>query len=390
MPAPVIVPRPTLLPIDAPNAELAVLKIGGNEFKDWESVWVQTRWMHAWDYCRFAATERRGDSVVDWTFNQIRPCDQVMVQLAGQLVMSGTVTERQVAYDVNNHGIQILAKGSTKWGYMSSVNTKTGSFDNMSFEDIAKMVLTPYLSGNTIEIVGKLNPLPFLKVQCQKGESCWDFLERLARVRGIVIGSNEKGDYVFVGDHFSSPVATLKEGFNIKNMQCSINVDDNYVMYEAVGQQGSSGNGTAGADAQDMVAHWGGSGCRTSLLSTPAEEPVTWPELQDRAKNDAKWNEAARVTATAIVYGWMWAPGQLWRVGQSVWVDSPMCPLNQKMMLQRVTYEQDRNKGTITTLDLVLPWMLNDIDTNLGPFAFQPPSEPTAAQLQEFNEAFGL
>ena len=150
------------------------------------------------------------------------------------------------------HGVQLLGKGSTKWGYMSSVNSQTGSFDNMSFEAIAKAVLTPYLAaGQSIQTVGQLNPLPFEKVQCQKGESCWDFLENLSRVRGIVIGSNEKGDYVFVGNHVNAPICTLKEGYNIKSMQCSINVDDQYVVYQAVGQKAAS-DSSGGAASQDQ------------------------------------------------------------------------------------------------------------------------------------------
>ena len=165
-------PQPVLLPINAPNAEKAILNVSGQLFEDWETVFVQTRWMHAWDYCRFTATERLGDSsVVNWREWQIKPCDTVSVNLAGQLVMSGVIVERQVAYDVMNHGVQLLGKGSTKWGYMSSVNSQTGSFDNMSFEAIAKAVLTPYLAaGQSIQTDGiVINPLPFEKVQCQRG-----------------------------------------------------------------------------------------------------------------------------------------------------------------------------------------------------------------------------
>jgi prophage tail gpP-like protein len=383
-------PQPVLLPINAPNAEQAVINVSGQLFSDWETVFVQTRWMHAWDYCRFTATERLGDnSVINWREWQIKPCDVVSVTLANQLVMTGVITERQVAYDVMNHGVQLLGKGSTKWGYMSSVNTQTSSFDNMSFEAIAKAVLTPYLAGNAIKTVGNLNPLPFEKVQCQVGESCWDFLENLSRVRGIAMGSDENGNYVFVGDHSTQPIATLLEGFNIKSMQCSINIDDNYVIYQAVGQKAAS-DSSGGAASQDMHAEWGGSGCRISILKTPAEQPVTQPELQDRAKQDAKWHEAAKVTVTAIVYGWLWAPGQLWRVGQSVWVKSPMCPLDEKMIIQRCTYTQDRQNGTQTTLDLVMPWMLNDTDVNLGPFAQQAPQAPTQDQLSQVIQAFGF
>ena len=44
--------------------------------------------------------------------------------------------------------------------------------------------LAPY--GKVVSI-GDVNKLPFDKVQNQPGESNWDFLENLARPRGIII-----------------------------------------------------------------------------------------------------------------------------------------------------------------------------------------------------------
>jgi diketogulonate reductase-like aldo/keto reductase len=51
----------------------------------------------------------------------------------------------------------------------------------------------------------------------------------------------------------------------------------------------------------------------------------------------------------------------LWRAGDNVTVWSPMAVLNnQTLKIQTVTFTQDRNAGTETTLDLVVPWLLND------------------------------
>ena len=96
------------------------------------------------DYARFTAAERREDIVPYWQNWKLGPCDKVEVFLAGKLAMTGVITERQVAYDADNHGMQLIGKGTTIWGYKSSVNTKTGSFDNMSFEEIARKVLDAY------------------------------------------------------------------------------------------------------------------------------------------------------------------------------------------------------------------------------------------------------
>jgi hypothetical protein len=56
----------------------------------------------------------------------------------------------------------------------------------------------------------------------------------------------------------------------------------------------------------------------------------------------------------------------LWRPGDNVYVYSSMCPLDMVMKIQTVTFTQDRNQGTLTTLDCVAPWNLND-RRNLNP-----------------------
>jgi prophage tail gpP-like protein len=274
----------------------------------------------------------------------------------------------------------------TVWGYKSSVNSKTGSFDNMDFEAIARKVLAPYLGQVGIVIKGVLDPLPFDGVQNQIGESNWDFLENLARQRGIVLGSDVYGNYVFIGKRATTPVATLQEGNNIKSLNVTINIDDQYVIYRAVGQSRAGSNGVSGGDAGQEEASAGGSGCKISILTTPIEHPVLPGEVQDRVDNEAKWREGARVTITAIVHGWLNPDtDDLWQVGDSVTINSPMIPMNgDKMCIQRATFEQNRNIGTQTTLDLVMPWMLNDVSyTGMTPSQQKTPTvTPTSEQTE--------
>jgi hypothetical protein len=49
MPAPLspaYAPRTAPLPITSPDAERAVLRVDGRLYEDWQTVWVQTRWLH--------------------------------------------------------------------------------------------------------------------------------------------------------------------------------------------------------------------------------------------------------------------------------------------------------------------------------------------------------
>ena len=61
------------------------------------------------------------------------------------------------------------------------------------------------------------------------------------------------------------------------------------------------------------------------------------------------------------MYGWF-KPGthDLWRPGEKVFVNSPRAMLNQELSLRTVTFTQDNESGTQTTLDFVAPCQLND------------------------------
>ena len=50
---------------------------------------------------------------------------------------------------------------------------------------------------------------------------------------------------------------------------------------------------------------------------------------------------------------------ELWRAGSDVSVNSPMAILDQVMKIRTATFTQD-SRGTLTTLDLVIPWLLRD------------------------------
>jgi prophage tail gpP-like protein len=229
----------------------------------------------------------------------------------------------------------------------------------MTFEAVARKVLSEYPVG--VQVIGELNNTPFEKLQNQTGELIWDFLERIARPRGIVLGTDSFNNFLLIGDHAMPVLNTeLIEGNNIKSMQCVFHKEALYTEYKVVGQ--TSGNDQIfGSQANEQEASWGGTSPAKALLITPAEQPVkSVQELLDRAHNESIWHEYMQIEATVVVQGWFRDDSTLWWPLDNVFVWSPMCPLKQVMKIQHVTFEQNNNGGTFTTLDLVQPWALKD------------------------------
>lgn len=347
-----------------PLSEQCIMTVKGLDFKDWESVWVQCRWAESFPLFRFTMAERDPPF---WAKLQFKPGDMCTISLAGAQAIRGVIESRQVAYEANQHLVELTGVGVSKWAAKSSVDTETGAFENMTFMDIAKKVWEERY-GIPVKQIGIVpNWILVPPPQANIGETTWDFLERLARQLGIVLGTDEFGNFQVIGPHKYDSVATLQEGVNILKMQCTITVKETFKKYRVVCS-------TPGTDQKNMTAaseiHGEADGTAPveSLQITPSENPDATPgECKMRADNEKIWHEGTIIEATVTVQGWTKAsgprPGQggIWKAGEKVTVNSPMAMLNgQEMKIMTVTYTQDNNSGTLTTLDLVMPELLRD------------------------------
>jgi prophage tail gpP-like protein len=360
-----------------PNGEeIAVLTVNGQTFQDWESVWVRHRWHEAFHQFKFTAVER--DPMPQyWTQTKFKPCDMCTITLGGQMAVNGTILTRQTVYDANSHGVQLSGVSLTYWGNKSSVWTDTMNFDGMTFEQIARKVTEPY--NMNIQVVGQLDAKPFDKLSAQYGETVWDFLERIGRDRSVVLGTGADGSMLLIGNHTKPIVSDLIEGVNILRCSCTINVAPKFRHYGVAVQKPSSDQ-SSGVDANQILKLAQGTGCYPSFQLTNMEHPGDEDDAQKRANFEARWHEGYSVTAQVTVQGWLRAHGSLWTVGDNVFVHSPMAMLDQVLKIQQATFMQDSKSGTTTTLDLVVPWLLEDrAGGGFNPGNPTTPPEPGAA-----------
>lgn len=352
--------------------EIATLVVNGLTFEDWETVWVQIRWADAYSYFRFTAAER--DPIFDlpgvvpnWTKLQFKPGDRCKILLAGQLAITGYIDTRQVAYDAHSHGVMLIGKSATAGPAKSSVDTVTGSFDGKNILQVAQEVLAPYPDVE-VKPVGTLDLTPFEKLQNEKGEKIWDFLERIGRTRSVIMGSDAFGNWLLIGDHTKPVAGSLVEGDNIKSCHCTITHEHAYNELRVDGQKAASDADSGTASSEMTATAPGVPEAPKSKLIIPSEQPVTQAELQTRANHEAKWIIGTKISATIVVQGWLRDGENLWQAGDDVYVNSPMAMLDEVLKIQTVTFTQDDNGGTQTTLDVVDPKTFNDnLGINVGP-----------------------
>lgn len=359
--------------------EIAHIIAKSIDFDRWETVWVQHRWADSSALFRFTCAEL-SPIPTRWMDLKLMPGDSVNITLGGQTAITrGFITDRQVAYEAQSHQVQLSGRSFSWLPATSSVDVPDGSLDNMDFIEVATAVLATY--GITPKVIGDPGQHRFTEkfthLRPDKGVLVWNFLETIARPRGIVLGSDFMGNILLIGDHTTTPNAQLIEGENILACQCVFSKQNMFASILAVGQTHGSDD-MSGKDVSEQESDpVDGQGISPRKLIVPAPIPVRGKdELQEIALSEAKWTAGELISATIKVQGWMRSgTNTLWTAGDTVVVYSPMAVLlNMPMKIQTVTFEQSRTGGTTSSLDLVMPWLLND-RIKLVPF------QPTAPEV---------
>ena len=338
--------------------EVAVVKVNGREYGDWTSVLVTVEFMSWFPKFSVEITEfSEAPSTTLIRAQQILPGDLVEVLLAGYLVVTGFVSERHAAYDGNNHAVRINGVGMSWDLTKSSVWTQSGSFDNKSITEFTREMLKP--TGVGLKVIGNVDNTPFENIHVQPGEVIAGAIERYAKMRKTIVGSNEFGDLTLVGDHSATIADYLIEGRNIKAANCVIRDVEVYRRYIALGQQNSNDSHN-GDKANKQVAEEQGDANqgRGRVHVEPAPIADSEHGVRQLAKFTKNMLEGTRIEAHITVQGWLRENFELYRAGAYYWVQSPMLALNQLLGTQSITYAQDAG-GTYTVLTLVDPNHIN-------------------------------
>lgn len=337
-------------------SETATILCDGRTFRNWKSVMVQREYGAVSSEFSFSSVEP-GDPRHGFSGMRFKPFDPVVVKLAGITVITGSVTTRTTSMDAQGHEIAIQGRSRVCDLADASVPVRPGTFNKMSYEQIARGLLSPFGIGLNVRNPPPIFSKPFLSCVPQYGETISEMLNRLASMRGAFHVDDPDGNLVVgQGDPKAAPVALLKEGRNIKSISCRLDNQNAWNALSAAAQNVGTdderpprGYSATSRDAS-VPAN------RSKILLAPhtgyADEAAAYV---DHERAVATWNV---VQCSIVVQGWLRPDGKLWDVCDNISVISPSAFLSddvQTLGVQSVNYSQDSDNGTTTTLNCVLP-----------------------------------
>lgn len=342
------------------SEESVLLRVFGRDFDGWKSLEIVSSLENAARAFHFVASERwPGES------NPIRlkpgsPCE---VLAGGDLLITGYIDSVQIAASAGAHEIAVAGRSKTADLVDCSAEFETGRWRNKKIEQIANDLAKPY----DVTIKAQVDTGDKIKRHAiQRGETVYSSIERLARLRALLVTDNADGDLVLTragnfatdaggGVVFSetgtgTASTALVVGENVISSQVSFDMSGRFSEYRVKGIRAGDDLDfgevlQTSAESEDSDVE------RTRVL-------IVEPEARSdkkRCKVRADWEAATRfgrsLSLTYIVQGWRQEDGRLWEVNNMVSVVDALAGIEADLLIVEVVFSISQN-GTLTTLTL--------------------------------------
>lgn len=334
----------------ADNSSRLVLEIDGRGYEGWTEVRVTTGLERIPSDFDIALTERWPGQQVDW---RIKPGDECRVLIGGDLVVTGHVDAFAPQYDARSHSIRVTGRSKCADIVDCSADIKSGMFANATLLQVAQTLCKPFGIAVKAE-VDTGGRLP--DVQLQQGETIYALIERLSRVRQVLVCDDENGDLVLTRAGNQRAQGKLRQGVNILRASAELNHAQRHSRYVLKGQQQGSDQ-LFGAAAAEVIATVEDKAVkRYRPLVVVAEQSLDNKMAKDRIEWEARRRGGRSTRADISVRGWRQSDdgrtGSLWRRNLLVPVESDMLGLDRELVAGEVTYTLGK-QGTICAQSLM-------------------------------------
>jgi len=346
-----------------PYANRAVVEIDGTQYYEWETVAVRLAiFEKPANTFRFTCSEASPPGQ-DWAAMRIIPGQKCTIFLDGYVAITGEVVTRQVYYDANQHTVEIQGQGLAGRLAEANVVSQTHEWNKITFNQLARVICSPFGIG----CVGSaVKDKVFDRISANPSETYWELLERHARATATPMGETTTGQLAL---NPQGGGASAIEGSNILIGREVIH------SLKAVGEGMEGGDFTTTGQRPGTDDSWGAEANQVHAEAPPItsdfgkgflpkvgmHEIPGWSTdaLKDRSKFEGNFADTLQIWVTCTLLGWqrngtLPPQGGLWTPGQPVSVYSPMLIMySRTLKLKAVTFTQDNQSGTRSTVELV-------------------------------------
>ncbi|GAA5783935.1 phage baseplate assembly protein [Chitiniphilus shinanonensis] len=305
------------------------LKVGGRIYGGWTEISLQRGLEQLAGSFTLQLTERWPDQD---TARPVKPGEACVVTIDDQPVITGFIDQVSVRFDAQARSLSVSGRDATADLVDCSASHGSGQWKRASLARIARDLCHDFKLPVVIDpAVQKQADDPFKSWNIEEGETVFDCLERMARLRMLLLTTRGDGALYITRPGTEEAQAALVEGNNLLGGEASFSWAQRFSLYRVKAQ--SRGRHAEQGRSSDAVV------TRHRPLIVLAEDQAEGPTVQQRA-NWEKTIRAARANrATVDVVGWRQGDGlPLWQPNLRVNLKSGLLRADGDVLISEVSY----------------------------------------------------
>lgn len=330
--------------IDAANA--VRLLVNGQDFGGWKEVSISAGIeRQARDFTLSVTDRWPGATDIP---RRIRPGDLCEVFIGTDKVLTGYVDATPISYNAKQVAVGVRGRSKTADLVDCAAINEPGQWRNLKLERIAEALAKPY----SITVKNETDTGAVITDhQIDQGETVFESIDRMMRLRHVLSTDNENGELVFIDVGALRASTALVLGENVKAGSADLDYKDRFSEYRAKGQRtvatDDDGDIAIAASENANAADTGIKRRRVILFkqSGQADEGT----CRDRVEYERGYRAGKSLAATYEVAGWRQDTGALWKPNMMVRVRDSIIGFDQDMLIAEVEYKLS-DSGTTTTL----------------------------------------
>lgn len=331
------------------------VKINDSIFEGWKSVTVSRSIRSLTGSYSISVNDKWRDTQESWP---IRPDDEVAIAIGGGTVNKGRVITGYVDDlnpSVSKKGRDLPIMGRDKTADIvdcnASVVVPKTEYKNITLERLATLLCTPF----GIKVLKRADTgKPFVKWVIKQSETCFETLDRAARLRQIVLTTSPVGNLILETLGQDRSTSNLAQGFNMGPSNARYSGRNRFSEYHVKGQMAGNDNnfGSNVTGAHGIATDEGVKRFRPTLVI--AEGPVDQLEAQNRANWEATTRAAESGILNISTPIWLQQDGRLWQINEIINVNAPFLGIiDTDLLITGTTFTKNKSGGSICSFELM-------------------------------------
>lgn len=333
------------------------LHVEGRVYEGWTSVDITRGLEQVADSFRVELTERWRHTEEPWPLD---PGQTARLDLGNRTAVTGYINDVRVSYNSDRKKMTISGRSFTGDLVDCTAVPEPGEWRDKTMLKIAKSITSHF----GIKVVTEVEePEPIRRFGLQEGETAFEALQRLAKLRGVLLSCTQHGELLITRAGRQGLASQLRSGDNILTGSVYRSERDRFSRY-VIKAQMKGGDDWFGDDAAAVFAEAEDSNVKRfrPRVDTSGTQMSKSQALQ-RAKYTRNRRAGRSERLSYSVASWVVnSSGVLWEPGMLIRVDDDLLNVKADTLLSTVTFTRDDRRGTRADLELVRPEALSVLE----------------------------